>query len=277
VSDREEHERKQQPPYLDPSLLINTRLSEVERQQSEDRAEEKKHKSDQLAINKSLAIFTGLLFITSVVSDCILLYQTNITKESVNAAKAAADAATKAAGAASNQTDLLRQQMKTTLPASVRFNVGMVNQKIEISAQNYGHSIATKVGGSITIERSHLPDQKPIGMPISYEIVLPDLSPPPSPGEPDTSGTNHDYEIPGFTTADMEAAQRTEQTITVRATFSYEDGFSGTHRSAQCQSFLWTPMFTNIAGGQMAIRGFIECQQVGSALKTYDKYKKEQP
>ena len=114
MSNQEEHDRQQQPPYIDPGLLINTRLSEVERQQREDRAEEKKHKSDQLKINKSIAIFTGLLFVTSVLSDCLLFYQSSLNKESAKAAKSAADTA-----AAS--LDLTKRQMIATLAARMKF------------------------------------------------------------------------------------------------------------------------------------------------------------
>ena len=93
MSNPEEHERKQNLPYLDPSLIINTRLNEIERQQSEDKAEQKKHASSQRTTNWLLTIFTALLFVTSCVSDFILLRQASISRESANAATSAAETA----------------------------------------------------------------------------------------------------------------------------------------------------------------------------------------
>jgi hypothetical protein len=68
VSDHEEQDRQKQPPNIDESLLINTnsRLREIERQQAEDKEYQRGHDSNLL-----LTIFTGLLFVTSAVSDIL--------------------------------------------------------------------------------------------------------------------------------------------------------------------------------------------------------------
>ena len=75
MSESEERDRKQQPPYLDSALVIDTRLSEIERQQREEKAEQKKHNRSQRTTNWLLTIFTGLLFVTSVTSDVLILRQ----------------------------------------------------------------------------------------------------------------------------------------------------------------------------------------------------------
>jgi hypothetical protein len=95
MSNSEEHERKQNPPYIDPALIIDTRLSEIERQQREEKAEQKKHASSQRITNWLLTIFTGLLFFTSVASDVLMLRYVDLTKKSAEAAESAAQTATK--------------------------------------------------------------------------------------------------------------------------------------------------------------------------------------
>jgi hypothetical protein len=86
VSNSEDQKRNQQPPYLDPSLVIDTRLSEIERQQREDKADSRKHERSQRNTNRLLTLFTGLLFVTSVISDILMLRYVGLTKESAVAA-----------------------------------------------------------------------------------------------------------------------------------------------------------------------------------------------
>lgn len=96
MSNPEEHYRDKQPPYIDPSLVIDTRLREVERQQAEDKKYQREYNTRQLRFNKWLVIFTGLLFATSVVSDIFLFRYVELTKNSADAAKSAADTAREA-------------------------------------------------------------------------------------------------------------------------------------------------------------------------------------
>lgn len=92
-----EHDRSipKPPPSVDESLIINTRITQLEK-------EEKEYKRRQLRTNNLMALFTGLLFLTSVVSDIILIRQTAASKQS-------ADAATKAAQIASDTLEELRK------------------------------------------------------------------------------------------------------------------------------------------------------------------------
>jgi len=50
-------------------------LDEIERQQREERKEEGEYKRSQLRFNKWLTIFTGLLFLTSVAADILIVWQ----------------------------------------------------------------------------------------------------------------------------------------------------------------------------------------------------------
>src|SRR5438874_8471211 len=99
MSDQKEQYPDKKPPYFDESLIINTRLSEIERQQNEDKKEQQKYNRSQLRFNKLLTTFTGLLFVTSAISDVLMWRYVNITKQS-------ADAATSAADTASHQLEL---------------------------------------------------------------------------------------------------------------------------------------------------------------------------
>jgi len=95
MSHQERQKSQSDPPYFDNSLVINTRLSEIERQQHQEAAERKEHERSQRRSNWTMVVFTALLFVTSTVSDVILIRQTNIARESADAAKSAADAATR--------------------------------------------------------------------------------------------------------------------------------------------------------------------------------------
>jgi hypothetical protein len=90
VGNSEEHDRQKQPPYLDPALVIDTRLSEIERQQAEEKKQQQGYNRKQLRFNGLLVLFTGLLFVTSIVSDLLMFRYVDLTKQSAKAAKIAA-------------------------------------------------------------------------------------------------------------------------------------------------------------------------------------------
>ena len=106
MSDHEEQRRDKQPPYIDEGLLINTRLSEIERQQAEEKKYQREYNSKQLRFNSRLVLFTALLFVTSVVSDLLMLRYVILTKQSADAASVGAVAATSAAGTARNSLEI---------------------------------------------------------------------------------------------------------------------------------------------------------------------------
>ena len=121
LTNDEQRQAHKQPPYFDDSLVINTRLQEIERRQAEREAEEKEYKRRQLRFNSWTVVFTGLLFLTSFVSDWILFRQTSATRESADAAKKAAKVADdtlelmkKSSSDSSSQVErLIAQQQRT--------------------------------------------------------------------------------------------------------------------------------------------------------------------
>jgi len=91
VSNSEERDRQRQPPYADPSLIIDTRLREVERQQAEEKRQQQEYNRKQLRFNGLLVLFTALLVVTSIMSNVLMLRYVNLTKESADAATSAAN------------------------------------------------------------------------------------------------------------------------------------------------------------------------------------------
>jgi hypothetical protein len=92
------------------SILV---LAKIERQQREDKAEQKRHARSQRRTNWLLTIFTGLLFVTSFVSDVLILRQINVAKLSAEAAKTAAEQAKRSADAAEKGSEAAKSAAAT--------------------------------------------------------------------------------------------------------------------------------------------------------------------
>jgi hypothetical protein len=156
VSNSEEHDRKQQPPYYDSALIIDTRLSEVERQQREDKAESKKHNRSQHVTNWLLTIFTGLLFVTSVVSNVLILRQLKIAKESADAAMKSAtlgENITKGTDSAYLFTDVVPQAIRT---------VDDLQRGVLVRFHNRGKVVAPLVETTSKLSLQYFPSGKTI-------------------------------------------------------------------------------------------------------------------
>lgn len=138
MSNAEESKSKEQLPYFDPSLVIDTRLSEIERQQREDKAEQRKHARSQRVTNWLLTVFTGLLFFTSVGSDVLLLRQTSITKESADAAKRVAETSAK-------ELELTQRpwvKVQATISGPLTFDSNGVSVSLLVAISNIGRTPA---------------------------------------------------------------------------------------------------------------------------------------
>src|SRR5580658_6781950 len=96
MSKSEEYNPKQQPPYIDPALVIDTRLRQIEREQTEEKKQQQEYNRKQLRFNGLLVLFTALLFLTSIGSDLLMLRYVNLTKQSADAATSAANTASMA-------------------------------------------------------------------------------------------------------------------------------------------------------------------------------------
>src|SRR5580698_9361176 len=104
VSNSEESECAQQPPYFDRALIIDTRLSEIERQRREERVEQQRHAHSQRFTNWLLTVFTGLLFIASIASNVLILRQLRIAEKSTDAAIQSSQAAQRSVALAEGNT-----------------------------------------------------------------------------------------------------------------------------------------------------------------------------
>src|ERR1022692_514399 len=117
MSTNEQGHPENETPTAEAIGAINGRIDKIERQQRKDENEERSHNRSQLRVNRTIAIFTGLLFVTSTVSDIYLIRQTGIAKDS-------ADTAAKAADAAMTQATFTKRQVQSELAAYLSFNVG---------------------------------------------------------------------------------------------------------------------------------------------------------
>ena len=144
------------PPYLgDESLVINTRLAEIEKRQNSEKEEEREYKRRQLRFNRWTVVFTGLLVAASVVTNLIMLHQTTLTKESADAAKSAADTATE-------NLKITKQVVTSGQAASFDITemfwpaenpVPRMTTEITVQMPNRGILPATKVTAIVTFSR----------------------------------------------------------------------------------------------------------------------------
>ena len=81
------------PPGINESFRLNARLDEIERHQREEQKEEREYKRRQLRFDGLMVLFTCLLFLTSAVSNLIMLSQTRAAIRSADAAAVAAKTA----------------------------------------------------------------------------------------------------------------------------------------------------------------------------------------
>lgn len=82
-----------QGPPIDDSLVINTRLREIEREQAEERKRDAEYKQRQLKFNKLTVVFTGGLLLANIIYDGITAYLAHTALVSAEAAKNAAETA----------------------------------------------------------------------------------------------------------------------------------------------------------------------------------------
>ena len=141
MSNHEESNPERESPLPDAIRAINTRLDAIERQQRKDEEDERRHNLSQLRVNKTIAIFTGLLFVTSVVSDIFLLVQSNIGKDSAEAAKSAAKTA--------SDTLMLQNRpwvkIKHRIIAPLTFAAGAATMRLMDTLENVGPTVAINV------------------------------------------------------------------------------------------------------------------------------------
>jgi hypothetical protein len=174
MNNPEERDRRSQPPYIDPSLIIDTRLREIERQQSEDKADQKKHEASQRKTNWLLTIFTALLFVTSAASDILMLRYVNLTKQSADAATSAANTASDAQSQSKRSGDETRDQVDRIIAQQQR-TADAMEKSLERSKAALDSSIAisqTDQRAWVTVDQMKITSEIKAGEPLVIEIIL---------------------------------------------------------------------------------------------------------
>jgi hypothetical protein len=262
LPDHEEKHPESHPPYVDGSLVINTRLNEIERRQREEEKEEREYKRRQLRFNRWTVIFTGLLFLTSTVSSVVLIRQTKASKQSADAAtsaaKTASDTLTEIRNSASDTHDLavaakaqadntrtLAEQTKIALHVTERAYVvagppdlSTARHTVRVIFNNIGHIPSGRLEiitheATINLESSgQLPDLKKAAEWHWSQSIVQALSP----------GPGLAVNVPVVLVQETKMQQGL-QTIVIVGKFRYQDGFpdDGTQNGSFCfQSFVLT-------------------------------------
>jgi hypothetical protein len=177
----------------------------------------------------------------------------------------------KAAEASDKQAQLLARQMESTLAVFINLDLGLNEEGLSVSIQNFGHSIAHGGKGQITVTRMLLPSQKAMGS-ATYDIMPPDLM---SIDRPHLNEWAHLYVIPGFTPYSIENVARTEESVTVSGSFSYENGFGHKMTMPICSSYI-SYRIRNSVGGAPGVQNFVPCKEFDGVLRTAIEAKKEE-
>jgi hypothetical protein len=101
-------------------IKVEGRVNELERQQAEEKKEAAKQQKSQVFYNKLLMVFTGLLFVTSAVSNVFLLIQARASLTGSEAATRAAKAAEDALDSSNDSFQQTLIQMKAQIRAMQR-------------------------------------------------------------------------------------------------------------------------------------------------------------
>jgi hypothetical protein len=141
VSNQEAGNPERETPPTEAIVVINARLDAMERQQRQDEEEERRHNLSQLRVNKTIAIFTGLLFVTSVVSDIFLLRQSSIGRDSADAAKSAAKTASESLLLQNRPWVKIRHRISSPLT----FAIDAARMKLRDTLENVGPTVAVNV------------------------------------------------------------------------------------------------------------------------------------
>lgn len=93
MAGHEEYSSDKRAQYGDESLVINTRLDDLEREQKEEKRRDEDYKRKQLEFNHRTVFLTGVLVLATIAYDCVTGYIAYQAKLSADAAKSAANTA----------------------------------------------------------------------------------------------------------------------------------------------------------------------------------------
>lgn len=205
---------KPKPP-IDESLVINTRLNQIEK-------EERKYKRRQVRTNNLMVLFTGLLFVTSVASDSILVWQTSVTRRSADAAERSSkltENLTKNENAAWFSVDVVPQGMFSADDVALG--------GVRIRFRNMGKAFANRLNGTAKVTFESFPGGTVIR---SQPMSIPE-------SQVRANDTKILYFKKVFTATDIPMLESDAATMRATADFSYEDGFGDRVHSSICKLY----------------------------------------
>ena len=73
MSNNKDDNSDEETPSVEAIRSINARIDEIERRQRQDEEDERRSNHNELVVNRTVAVFTSQLFVTSAISDMYLL------------------------------------------------------------------------------------------------------------------------------------------------------------------------------------------------------------
>jgi len=120
MAEHEEHNRQGRIPPLDESLIINTRLIAIEREQAEEKKRDAEYKHRQLRFNMLTVVFTGGLLVANIIYDAITLRLAHTASVSATAAQSAANTASGTLAALKSSGEDTKQQVERLITQQQR-------------------------------------------------------------------------------------------------------------------------------------------------------------
>jgi hypothetical protein len=137
------------------------------------------------------------------------------------------------------QTTLLRDQTIGTQGAILEFDPALSIPAIVTAVRAVPGRVAAKyVEVKLTAQRIYLPSKRPIGNSIQCNINVPQVVGTESPNLILLSGSIRACYLPDFDQAAMDEVMFTRQSVTIRGSFSYDNGFGEISRQDFCRIYL---------------------------------------
>ena len=162
----EEQDGAKDIKYQGDAILLDNRVTEVERQQTESKKRDEEYKTEQLAINGRMATFTLWLVICTAATGGVAVYQATIARRSAAAAETAANAAKTAAEAAKGTLIEVQKSSRDTHDLAIaakdqaKAAIGQVSS-LQASVKE-SHALVKATQDSLNAMRSNfIKDQRP--------------------------------------------------------------------------------------------------------------------
>jgi hypothetical protein len=253
VTDHSPENPQRSGPYVDESLVINTRLSVLEKQEAEDKKYQRDYNKKQLTFNGILAFFTVLLFCSNLASDILLFRQTSASKESADAARSAAETA-------ANEFGITKRITESNNEAICNVAGGFDSEENVVEdagVNNTGKVNALHIAAHVEITRNHLPQLESIAVLQTADINGDEIQP--------VHGINRHLQI-HLTNQEKENIHRRLEATVLKATLEYDNGFGTIKHRTFCTVYVSTSDLAN-----MTPTAEIDCDRLPVLLKTISR------